>query len=206
MGFPLMAHAQSDLPNPIQMSFAIPTVVDPAQLFLFAPGQSYTHTNDQNGNTTGLITGATLISGLEIHGAFPGAAPIPVGEIDFSIPYLGALTLTPTNDPRILDPHTGNPYLPWLAIDDGIQNGLHSFTLRPQAGSAQLDQNDFYGVLSANTTGVDTGSISDFTAAGFSSTGFTSDTPEPGAGALLLGAVFSGGLVAVRRRKPRKSA
>ncbi len=210
MSLPLLAHAQSR--PPIQMSFAIPTLVDPAKLFLNTPGQSYSETNDPNSRSNGPITGMTFLpvgigglGGLEIHGNFPGAAPIPVGEIDFSLPYIGALTLTTTEDQGILDPQTGLPYAPWLAVDHGIQNNLHSFTLRPQPGSAPLDASDFFGVLTADATGVDSGTLAAFQGAGFSSAGFVT-TPEPGAAALLLGVVFSGSLLASRRRKDRKSA
>ena len=65
-------------------------------------------------------------------------------------------------------------------------------------------QSGYYGVLTAT---VPAGNNT-FQNAGFSFTGFVQapSTPEPGAGALLLGAVVSSGLLAVRHRKQGKSS
>ena len=192
--------ASADL---VAMFFAMPIGIDPAKLFLNTPGQTYTDTNDPNSRTNGPITGTTLlpgIGGLEIHGRFSNdiVGAIPVQELDLFINDPEPMTLTPTTDTRL------GTFVPWKATDQGVQGGQHKFVLTPQAGSAPMDQGDYYGVLTAtvpqgNTT---------FQDAAFSFKGFTQatvSTPEPGVGALLLGAVASGGLLALRRRRPGKS-
>lgn len=216
LGIGLLAHLP--LPaqgagEPINMFFAMPTAVDPVKLYLFTPGNPYSDTNDPNNRSNGPITGATLLpaasngqGGLEIHGRFGSVAPLPVVELDFFTTFLGPLDLTPTQNQNIINGRTGLPFVPWLAVDQGIANNRHKFTLKPQSDSAPMNQGGYYGILSATVpSGVDD---SAFRPAGFSFTGFAQapTTPEPGVGALLLGAVLAGGRLAARRRKTGKSS
>ncbi len=205
--------AQAGVADPIIGFFGMPTAVDPAKLFLFTPGTIYSSTNDPGNPNNGPITGSTLLpvafsglGGLEIHGRFTaGESQVPVLELDVSTNYTGILTLTSTSSPNILDPSTSTPFIPWSSVDNGIQNGNHTFSFFPQPGSAPMNLFGYYGVLDVRPAAQQ--DVSAFARSSFSFAGFTEvqNAPEPGAVAMLAGAAV-GLLVTVRRRKLRRKS